>query len=151
MHAMLVTIHLISCFIMLAAVLLQSGKGAEMGAAFGGASQTLFGARGPATFLSKLTVGAAVVFMLTSLGLGIVTRESSLTITPIPVQQQASPTPSPPSPQPSPSKGTPEGSRGVEGKGEGLSKAPAPAPALPQVSPAHEEHSAPSTPPGAAP
>ena len=138
MYAILVTVHLISCFIMLSAVLLQSGKGAEMGAAFGGASQTLFGARGPATFLSKLTVGAAVVFMMTSLGIGIVTRESSLTITPIPVQQQASP-----SPQPAPPK---TGTATIE-----PAKAPAPAPALPQVSPAHEEHTEPPKPPGAAP
>jgi len=50
-------------------VLLQTGKGAEMGAAFGGSSQTVFGSAGPGTFLSKLTTAAAIVFMLTSLTL----------------------------------------------------------------------------------
>lgn len=49
-------------------VLLQTGKGADMGAAFGGgSSQTLFGSTGASTFLSKATTVAAVVFMLTSL------------------------------------------------------------------------------------
>jgi len=50
-------------------VLLQTGRGAEMGAAFGGASQTLFGGTGGTTFMSKLTTVAAVVFMLTCMGL----------------------------------------------------------------------------------
>jgi preprotein translocase subunit SecG len=48
-------------------VLLQKGKGADMGAAFGGSSQTIFGSSGPGTFLGKITTGVAVVFMLTSL------------------------------------------------------------------------------------
>jgi len=55
---------------MIAVVLLQSGKGAEMGASFGsGGSQSVFGAGGGATFLSKMTTGAAIIFMLTSLTL----------------------------------------------------------------------------------
>jgi preprotein translocase subunit SecG len=52
---------------MIGIVLLQKGKGAEMGAAFGGSSQTLFGSRGAATFLNKLTTAAAALFMITSL------------------------------------------------------------------------------------
>ena len=64
---------------MIAAILLQAGKGAEIGAAFGGSSQTVFGSRGPGTFLSKVTVGAAIVFMLTSLSLAVLSkRENSL-------------------------------------------------------------------------
>jgi len=55
---------------LIAIVLLQSGKGAEMGASFGtGGSQSVFGAGGGSTFMSKLTTGAAVIFMLTSLTL----------------------------------------------------------------------------------
>jgi len=50
-------------------VLLQTGKGAEMGAAFGGTTQTIFGSTGPAPFLTKITVIAAVLFMTTSLSL----------------------------------------------------------------------------------
>jgi preprotein translocase subunit SecG len=48
-------------------VLLQAGKGAEMGAAFGGSSQTLFGSSGAMGFLTKLTTVVAVIFMITSL------------------------------------------------------------------------------------
>jgi preprotein translocase subunit SecG len=50
-------------------VLLQTGKGAEMGAAFGGATQTVFGSSGPAGFLNKLTTAVAIFFMITSLSL----------------------------------------------------------------------------------
>ena len=79
MYTITVIVHLIVCFLMIAAILLQAGKGAEIGAAFGGSSQTVFGSRGPGTFLSKLTVGAAIVFMITSLSLAILSkRENSL-------------------------------------------------------------------------
>jgi preprotein translocase subunit SecG len=65
-------IHVIVCLILILVVLLQSGKGADLAGAFGGGgSQTAFGARGTATFLSKLTTGAAIVFMLTSLSLSL--------------------------------------------------------------------------------
>ena len=57
-----------------AIVMLQTGKGAEMGAAFGGASQTLFGGSGGSSFMSKLTTGAAVVFMITCLLLSFMYR-----------------------------------------------------------------------------
>ena len=60
-------IHVIVCFALILIVLLQAGKGAEMGAAFGGASQTIFGSSGAVGFLTKLTTVAAVVFMVTSL------------------------------------------------------------------------------------
>ncbi len=69
MHALLVTIHVIVCFVLVGIVLLQQGKGADMGAVFGGSSQTLFGSTGATTFLGKLTAAAAALFMLTSVGL----------------------------------------------------------------------------------
>lgn len=72
MTTLLVILHVIVCIFLISIVLLQSSKGAEMGAAFGGSSQTLFGSRGAATFLSKLTTISAVVFMVTSLLLAIV-------------------------------------------------------------------------------
>jgi preprotein translocase subunit SecG len=72
-------IHLTDCFLLVAAVLLQAGKGAEVGATFGGSSQTIFGSRGAATFLSKLTIGAALVFFLTSLGLSVLSKDRSVT------------------------------------------------------------------------
>tara|TARA_B100000315_G_C14577695_1_gene588769 strand:+ start:2266 stop:2610 length:345 start_codon:yes stop_codon:yes gene_type:complete len=61
---------------MIGVVLLQSGKGAEIGAAFGGSSQTVFGSRGPGTFLSKSTAWAASIFMLTSLSLAILSKQA---------------------------------------------------------------------------
>ena len=70
------TIHVIMCLILIAIVLLQTGKGADMGAAFGGATQTLFGGAGPANFLNKVTTVAAIVFMLTSLSLAIISSKS---------------------------------------------------------------------------
>lgn len=75
MYTLAVVIHVLVCFLMIASILLQSGKGAEIGAAFGGSSQTIFGSRGPGTFLSKVTIAAAIIFMLTSLSLAILSRE----------------------------------------------------------------------------
>jgi preprotein translocase subunit SecG len=70
MTLMLTVLHVFVCIFLVAVVLLQRGKGAEIGAVFGsGASSTVFGSRGAGTFLSKLTTGCAIVFMLTSLGL----------------------------------------------------------------------------------
>jgi preprotein translocase subunit SecG len=61
-------IHLVACVFLILVVLLQTGKGAEMGAVFGGgSSSTLFGASGAGNFLTKLTTGTAIVFFLTSL------------------------------------------------------------------------------------
>jgi preprotein translocase subunit SecG len=60
-------LHVLVCFALIMIVLLQAGKGAEMGAAFGGASQTIFGSSGAMGFLNKLTTVVAVIFMLTSL------------------------------------------------------------------------------------
>ncbi len=63
----IVVLHILVCLALILIVLLQAGKGAEMGAAFGGASQTIFGSAGAMGFLSKLTTVVAVVFMITSL------------------------------------------------------------------------------------
>ncbi len=81
MYTLAVSIHLIVCFLMIAAILLQAGKGAEIGASFGGSSQTVFGSRGPGTFLSKVTVGAAIIFMLSSLSLAVLSRQANTSST----------------------------------------------------------------------
>ena len=70
-------LHIAVAVFLILVVLLQTGKGAEMGAAFGGSSQTLFGGGGPAGFMAKLTTTAAVCFMLTSLGLAYISSDSS--------------------------------------------------------------------------
>jgi len=73
----LITLHVTVSAILISMVLLQKGKGADIGAAFGGASQTVFGPRGAQSFLSKLTTGAAVIFMITSLTLAFTTAKRS--------------------------------------------------------------------------
>ena len=62
MYIVLTIVHILVAFIMVGVILLQSGKGAEIGAAFGGSSQTVFGSRGAGTFLSKLTAVAATIW-----------------------------------------------------------------------------------------
>ncbi|TLY37977.1 MAG: preprotein translocase subunit SecG [Nitrospirae bacterium] len=74
MYTALIVLHILVAFIMVGVILLQSGKGAEIGAAFGGSSQTVFGSRGAGTFLSKMTAVAATIFMLTSLSLAIMSK-----------------------------------------------------------------------------
>ncbi len=70
MNTALVVLHVVVCIFLIAVVLLQRGRGAEIGAVFGGgASSTVFGGRGAGNFLTKLTTASAVIFMLTSLTL----------------------------------------------------------------------------------
>ena len=96
MSIFLIITHVIVCIALILIVLLQTGKGADMGAAFGGGgSQTLFGSTGASTFLSKLTTIAAIVFMLTSLGLAYMSshiKEDSIIMDKkAPMEQQAIP------------------------------------------------------------
>ncbi len=90
MHLLLTILHVTVCIAMILVVLLQTGKGADMGAAFGGGgSQTLFGSSGPTNILSKGTTVVAVVFMLTSLALALPGRSVVETIkSPAPVSQE---------------------------------------------------------------
>jgi preprotein translocase subunit SecG len=76
MTAVLVIIHVLICIGLVISILLQSGKGSDLGAAFGGSSQTLFGSTGAATFLNKLTAFVAIGFMLTSLSLAILSSRA---------------------------------------------------------------------------
>ena len=96
MGTLIVILHVIVCAILIAVVLLQSGKSADLAGAFGGVgSQTAFGGRGSASLLSKITTAAAVIFMLTSLGLWIVSAKGTSSVvsdekTPaVPAQTQA--------------------------------------------------------------
>jgi preprotein translocase subunit SecG len=96
MSQILIIVHLVVSVALIMIVLLQTGKGADMGAAFGGgSSQTLFGSTGASTFLSKLTTAAAIVFMLTSLALAYYsshrTKGSIMTDSRPPIEEQALP------------------------------------------------------------
>src|SRR5688572_5018693 len=95
LYTLIVIVHVFICFLMIGAILLQSGKGAEIGAAFGGSSQTVFGSRGPANFLSKFTVITAFVFMFTSLTLAILAKERNFSSTVIDLNKKPAPTTAP--------------------------------------------------------
>ncbi len=81
MAILIIIVHLLVCFALIAIVLLQTGKGADMGAVFGGAgNQTLFGNTGATTFLGKATTVAAIVFMLTSLSLAYISKSGDKSV-----------------------------------------------------------------------
>jgi preprotein translocase subunit SecG len=71
MITLVMIVHIIVCLALIFIVLLQTGRGAGIGAAFGGSSQTIFGSSGATPFLAKLTAAAAVLFMVTSLALTV--------------------------------------------------------------------------------
>ena len=96
MQILITIVHVIACIVLILVVLLQAGKGANMGAVFGGSSQTIFGSSGPGTFLGKMTTAVAVIFMLTSLSLSyMVSRKGSSLMEGAakPVTQKTVPTP----------------------------------------------------------
>lgn len=73
MEILLTIIHLLACFILVIVVLLQKGKGADLAGAFGGGgSQTALGVRSATQFIHKLTIAAAIFFMVTSYSLGLI-------------------------------------------------------------------------------
>ena len=104
MTTLVITVHIIVCLALILIVLLQHGKGAGIGAAFGGSSQTVFGSTGAAPFLAKLTAVAAILFMVTSLGLTFMGQQkqasvmsgASQTAPAAPAQPHAPPAPATP-------------------------------------------------------
>jgi preprotein translocase subunit SecG len=97
MQTLVTVIHVSTCILLVLVVLIQSGKGAEISTSFGGSSQTVFGSSGGANFFTRLTSGAAAVFMVTSLTLTLMGGQSKKSLfegvpsTP-PVSQKAAPT-----------------------------------------------------------
>lgn len=82
LETVVVVLHLLGALGVIVLVLLQQGKGAEAGASFGaGASNTVFGSQGSATFLSKFTAILAASFFLTALGLGYFAKEQAKQLT----------------------------------------------------------------------
>ncbi len=111
MYALLLVIHVLLCLFLIVVILLQAGKGASMGAAFGGGSQTVFGPRGGQTLLSKATAIIAVLFMVSSMLLAWL---SSRTETAIPEEIQRR-TPAATEPAAAPADETDQGGDGTEG------------------------------------
>jgi preprotein translocase subunit SecG len=105
----LTVLHVMMCFAIIAMVLfLQSGKGADIGSAFGGAgSQAVFGSMGTPTVVGKITAVVAILFTLTSFSLALLggERASSVVREPAPVTEPAAPAPATPAPAPAPVPG----------------------------------------------
>ncbi|MDA8164559.1 MAG: preprotein translocase subunit SecG [Desulfobacteraceae bacterium] len=95
MTTILIILHIIVSLFLIVIVLLQHGKGADIGATFGGSSQTVFGTEGPLPLLNKVTTGAAIIFMVTSISLAWYSAQASKrsvmrgVTQPPPVQQKA--------------------------------------------------------------
>jgi preprotein translocase subunit SecG len=76
METLLIIVHVIVCLFLIGIVLLQHGKGADIGATFGGSSQSLFGTEGPLPLLNKITTLSAVIFMVTSVMLAYISSHN---------------------------------------------------------------------------
>ncbi|HUK55224.1 MAG TPA: preprotein translocase subunit SecG [Nitrospiria bacterium] len=144
MYVLLIILHVIVSFIMVSVILLQAGKGAEIGASFGGSSQTVFGSRGPGTFLSKLTVSAAVIFMLTSLSLSVLSKGRFLSTSVLDLKK-APPAAEAPAP-PAANGGAAPSATAPANPAEGQSTAPVNTPAVP-ATPAPTQETPPKTAP----
>ena len=77
METLLTILHVIVSLFLIGIVLLQHGKGADIGATFGGSSQSLFGSEGPLPLLNKITTASAIIFMLTSVSLAYISSHGS--------------------------------------------------------------------------
>ena len=99
MYYAVLVVHVLMCLGIIGIVLLQSGKGADIGSAFGGAgSQAVFGSMGTPTVLSKITGAIAVLFTITSFSLAMMGGERSGSVVREPVPQSAPAAPSTPAP-----------------------------------------------------
>jgi preprotein translocase subunit SecG len=142
MFVVVTIVHVICCLFLIGVVLLQQGKGASMGAVFGGSSSTIFGSSGAGNFLTRLTTAAAVIFMLTSLTLTYASaRRLSSTVfdtgsmpEPPPLSAPANPEAQPPAAQPPAVEPQAQQPPGAEPQAEPQAAAPqAAAPAQPQA------------------
>ena len=116
MTIVLIVLHVIVSLGPILLVLLQTGKGAEVGAVFGGSSSTIFGSSGAGNFLTRLTTGMAIVFMATSLLLGYVTAKrpaSTIFDNRTPARESGGPT-QPQSPAAAPTSPSTEGTTSSE-------------------------------------
>lgn len=122
MTILLTVFHVLVCVFLILVVLTQQGKGQDLASAFGGAgTQAAFGARGTATLLTRVTAGAAAIFMITSLLLGYISSESG-------EQSVVGPGGAPTAPAPDPAGETPTDAEAEDGaaapEGEAAPDAP---------------------------
>jgi len=104
-------LHVVTCIFLILVVLLQQGKGADLSVFGGGSTQAAFGARGAATLLHKLTVGFFVLFMITTVSIGVLQRGRRAASVMQGVESGASEAPAPPAPAP-PAPGDPSAPAG---------------------------------------
>ena len=120
MILLLTIVNVFVCFFLILVVLLQTGKGADVAAAFGGSTQTAFGARGASTFLSKMTTGSAIAFMFTSLMLALLSSQGGSSVVEKSAAAQTPPATSAPAPiAPAPTTSAPAGQTGTQQPGSG--------------------------------
>src|SRR3954463_6586350 len=95
MQTVISVIHVMTCVLLVLVVLIQSGKGAEISASFGGSSQTVFGSSGGANFFTRFTATAAAIFMMTSIGLTVMGSQNKKSLfegaAPAPITRPAQP------------------------------------------------------------
>jgi len=109
MMTLVIIIHVLVSVFLVAAILMQFGKGASMGASFGaGASQTMFGSSGPTSFMGKVTIACAAIFMVTSLYLSYVASTPSTSSIMTDVKAVESAPAAPAAPEAPVKQGTPE-------------------------------------------
>src|SRR5210317_1335902 len=131
MVTILTIIHILVCIFLVSIVLLQHGKGADIGATFGGGGQSLFGTEGPVPMLNKITTAAAVIFMVTSIYLAYISAHRTTSSVmgeysvPAPVEQQSQvaeplpdriPMPAAPAEESAPAPAFPAGEGGKAGE-----------------------------------
>ena len=98
MTTLLIVLHVIVCLFLICIVLLQHGKGADIGASFGGSNQSPFGTEGPLPLLNKITTLAAIIFMATSVSLAYISanKTSGTIMKKVPTQGQKAENTAPP-------------------------------------------------------
>ena len=144
LYYLVLILHLIACFFLIAVVLLQQGKGQDLASAFGGGgTQAAFGPRGSATLLSRVTTGLAVVFMVTSISLGVLKQKQTTVLDSLPATASPTPTGAPTDllgvpvvPGATPSSSTPSSSTTTSPSPAASTPTPAASPAASVVVPA---------------
>ena len=131
MMVLLVILHVFVSLFLIGVVLIQSGKGAEMGASFGTASShTIFGSRGPGSFLGKMTTGPAIIFMVTSFSLAFIGKKGIRGSSVMPAHTEAPVVTTTDLPEPVAAPGAPAGSAPAVSPAASATPAPPAAPTV---------------------
>ncbi len=124
MTTLLIVLHIVVSLFLICIVLLQHGKGADVGATFGGSSQSVFGSEGPVPLLNKVTTLAAIIFMGTSVALAYLSTSKSTgsVMSEVGVQEQQLPAQQAPVTVPMPATEVPDAGQKTKAVGEPKTK-----------------------------